>query len=114
MSTLVPTRSGYPRGIEQRRIVHLEVALDDRAFGLSGPVFGTEQVLGIDFELHPLESGDTDDRQEHGNHEKVPRVPGYHVPEPVKGFRQPFVDAFNAASHVCEKINRSVEKPNNF
>lgn len=100
------TRSGDPRGIEQRRIVHLEVALDDRPLGLSGPVLGTEQVLGIDLELHALESGDADDRQEHGHYEEVPRVPGHHVSEPVERFCQPLVDTLYAASHGCRKKNK--------
>lgn len=99
---LYGTWSSNPRWIEQRRIIHLEVALDDRPFGLAWPVFGTEQILGIDLKLDPLESSNTDNRQKHRHQEKVPRSLGHHVPESVEGFRQPFVDEFYAASHACK------------
>lgn len=69
-------------------------------------MFGTEQKLGIDFELHSLESGDTDNRQKYGYHEKVPGMSGYDVAKPIKGFCQPFIDAFYAASHVWKKQNK--------
>lgn len=78
------------------------MAFNNGPFGLSRSVFGTEQVFWIDFEFDPLESCDTDGRQKYGYHEKVPRMFGHHVAEPVKGFRQPFIDEFYAASHVCK------------
>lgn len=96
------TRSSDPRRIEKCRIVHFELALDDRPLGLPGPLFGTEQVLGIDFKLDALESGYTDDGQEHGHQKEVPWMPGHHVAKPVKCFRQPFVNAFYAARHICK------------
>lgn len=86
------------------------MTLDDRPFGLAGPVFGTEQVLGINLELDPLESSNADNRQEHGHQEKVPRVFGHHEPESVEGFRQPFVDEFYTASHAWKNKNKIFTK----
>lgn len=100
------TWSGDPRRIEQGRVVHLEVALDNRSFRLAGPVFGTEQIFGIDFEFHPLKSGDADERHEHGHHKKVPGTFGHDVAEFVERSCQPFVHAFHAASHVCGRNGR--------
>lgn len=84
------------------------MALDYRSFGLAGSVFRAEQVFRIDFELNSLKSSDADDRQEHGYHEKVPGMFGYHVAESVEGFCQPFVNEFYAASHVCEREKKIV------
>lgn len=101
----VYTWSGDPRGIEKRWIIHLEVALDNRSFGLARPVFGAKQIFGIDFELDALETSDADDRQKHGYQKKVPGVFGDDMAESVEGFRQPFVNALYAARHgVCGEI----------
>lgn len=99
------TRPGDPRGIEKRRIIHFEVALDNGSFGLARPVFGAEQIFGIDFELDVLESSDADDRQKHGHQKKVPGMFGDDMAESVEGFRQPFVNTLYAARHgVCGEI----------
>jgi len=97
----IDTWSGNSCRVEKCRIVHLEVAFDDCSFSLAGSVFGTEQILGIDLEFHMLKPGDADNCQEHGHQKKVPGMSGHHMAESVKGFRQPFIDAFYAASHVC-------------
>jgi len=86
--------------IEPAGVVGLEERFHYSPLLLAFPADGAEQVLGVHFIPHPLETGDADQRQQNRYDEEVPRVTTHNDAQAVEGRVKSLVHPRQPTAHI--------------